>query len=69
VREPGDWRVLRRYERLRAEPILAMDAMVDGLHRLFGAQGGFAAALRNRGLNLTGRLEVVKNLLIRQAMN
>lgn len=69
VRDAGDWRVLRRYERARAEPILAMDAMVDGLHRLFAAPGGVAAALRNRGLNLTGRLEVVKNLLIRQAMN
>lgn len=68
VREAGDWRVLRRYERLRAEPILAMDAAVDGLFRLFGARGGLAAALRNRGLNLTGRIEVVKNLLIRQAM-
>jgi ubiquinone biosynthesis UbiH/UbiF/VisC/COQ6 family hydroxylase len=69
VRDAGDWRVLRRYERARAEPILAMDATVDGLYRLFGAQGGFAAALRNRGLNLTDRLEVVKNLLIRQAMS
>ena len=68
VREAGDWRVLRRYERLRAEPILAMDAAVDGLYRLFGAQGDLPAALRNRGLNLTGRIEVVKNLLIRQAM-
>jgi len=69
VRDAGDWRVLRRYERARAEPILAMDAMVDGLQRLFAAQGGLAAALRNRGLNLTGRLEVVKNLLTTQAMN
>jgi len=69
VRDPGDWRLLRRYERARAEPILAMDSMVDGLYRLFGAQGGFAARLRNGGLNLTDRFEVVKNLLIRQAMN
>jgi ubiquinone biosynthesis UbiH/UbiF/VisC/COQ6 family hydroxylase len=69
VRDPGDWRLLRRYERSRAEPILAMDSMVDGLYRLFGAQSAFAAGLRNRGLNLTDRLEVVKNLLIRQAMN
>ena len=69
VRDPGDWRLLRRYERARAEPILAMDTMVDGLYRLFGAQNAFAAGLRNRGLNLTDRLEVVKNLLIRQAMN
>jgi 2-polyprenylphenol 6-hydroxylase len=69
VRDPGDWRLLRRYERARAEPILAMDTMVDGLYRLFGAQNAFAAGLRNRGLNLTDRLEVVKNLLIRQAMS
>jgi 2-polyprenyl-6-methoxyphenol hydroxylase-like FAD-dependent oxidoreductase len=69
VRDAGDWHVLRRYERARAEPILAMDALVDGLYRLFGAQSGFAARLRNTGLNLTNRLAVVKNALIRQAMN
>lgn len=69
VRDAGDWRLLRRYERSRAEPVLAMDSMIDGLYRLFGAQGPVAARLRNRGLNLTDRLEVVKNLLIRQAMS
>ena len=69
VRDAGDWRLLRRYERQRAEPILAMDAMVEGLYRLFGAQGAVAARLRNGGLNLTDRLPVLKNILIRQAMN
>jgi 2-polyprenylphenol 6-hydroxylase len=69
IRDVGDWRLLRRYERARAEPILAMDIMVDGLFRLFGAQSGGATRLRNSGLNLTNRLAVVKNLLIRQAMN
>ena len=69
IRDVGDWRLLRRYERARAEPILAMDIMVDGLYRLFGAQSEGAARLRNSGLNLTNRLAVVKNLLIRQAMN
>src|SRR5262249_20468840 len=39
VRDAGDAGVLRRYERSRAEPILAMDLMVDGLFRLFGAEG------------------------------
>src|SRR6185295_19387956 len=29
-RDPGEERLLRRYERSRAEPILGMDAMVDG---------------------------------------
>ncbi len=69
VRDAGDWRVLRRYERARAEPILAMDSTVHGLFRLFQARNSLAARLRNRGLNLTDRLEVVKNLLIRQAMH
>jgi ubiquinone biosynthesis UbiH/UbiF/VisC/COQ6 family hydroxylase len=67
-RDPGDLRLLRRYERLRAEPILAMDTMVDTLFRLFGAEHAAAARLRNAGLNLTDRLPVVKNLLMRQAM-
>jgi ubiquinone biosynthesis UbiH/UbiF/VisC/COQ6 family hydroxylase len=68
-RDPGDLRLLRRYERARAEPILAMDAMVDGLFRLFGAESALAARLRNAGLNLTDRLPVLKNLLMRQAMS
>jgi ubiquinone biosynthesis UbiH/UbiF/VisC/COQ6 family hydroxylase len=67
-RDLGDRRLLRRYERNRAEPILAMDLMVDGLFRLFGAAGPAAFRLRNAGLNLTNRLPVLKNLLMRQAM-
>jgi ubiquinone biosynthesis UbiH/UbiF/VisC/COQ6 family hydroxylase len=68
-RDPGDLRLLRRYERKRAEPILAMDTMVDSLFRLFGAESALAARLRNAGLNLTDRLPVVKNILMRQAMS
>jgi 2-octaprenylphenol hydroxylase len=67
-RDPGELRLLRRYERARAEPILAMDTMVDTLFRLFGAETPLAARLRNAGLNLTDRLPVVKNMLMRQAM-
>ncbi|MGQ0655202.1 MAG: FAD-dependent monooxygenase [Betaproteobacteria bacterium] len=68
VRDPGDPALLRRYERRRAEPLLAMDAVVHGLYRLFAAPGGAAARLRGAGLNLTDRLAVVKNVLIREAM-
>jgi 2-polyprenylphenol 6-hydroxylase len=68
-RDPGELRLLRRYERARAEPILAMDTMVDTLFRLFGAESRLAARLRNAGLNLTDRLPVVKNMLMRQAMS
>jgi 2-octaprenylphenol hydroxylase len=67
-RDPGELRLLRRYERARAEPILAMDTMVDSLFRLFGTESRLAARLRNAGLNLTDRLPVVKNMLMRQAM-
>ena len=68
-RDPGELRLLRRYERVRAEPILAMNAVVDGLFRLFGSEGGRWSRLRNAGLDLTDRFPVLKNLLIRQAMN
>ena len=39
-----------------------------GLYRLFGAPASPAAGLRNLGLNLAGRLPVLKNLLMRHAM-
>ncbi|MSQ64222.1 MAG: ubiquinone biosynthesis protein UbiH [Betaproteobacteria bacterium] len=67
-RDAGDLRLLRRYERARAEDILAMRSTVHGLFRLFGARGSGIARLRNAGLNLANRLPVVKNLLMRQAM-
>jgi len=68
-RDPGDHRLLRRYERQRAEPILAMDTVVSGLFSLYGARNPLLGRLRNAGLNLTDRLPVLKNLLIRQAMS
>lgn len=68
-RDPGDARLLRRYERHRAEPILAMDTAVDGLFALFGARGAAAARARNAGLNLAERLPVLKNVLVRRAMS
>jgi len=67
-RDAGDLALLRRYERSRAEAILAMRATVHGLHRLFDAPGPLAARLRNAGLKLADRLPVVKNLLMRHAM-
>lgn len=68
-REPGDERLLRRYERQRAEPILAMDAVVSGLFALYGVKSSWIGHLRNAGLNLTDRLPVLKNILVRQAMS
>jgi len=68
VRDPGDLRLLRRYARARADGVLAMDAAVHGLYRLFAAQGRAVSLLRNAGLNLTDRVPVLKNILMRQAM-
>jgi 2-polyprenylphenol 6-hydroxylase len=67
-RDPGDARLLRRYERARAEPILLMDALVTGLFELHALPGPWIARLRGLGLNLGERLPVLKNLLMRQAM-
>ena len=68
-RDPGDLRLLRRYERARAEAILAMRGAVHGLYWLFDVRSAPLAWLRNAGLNLTNRLSVMKNVLMRQAMN
>jgi ubiquinone biosynthesis UbiH/UbiF/VisC/COQ6 family hydroxylase len=67
-RDPGEIRLLRRYERARAEDILALAWVTDGLQKLFAAPGGAAAKLRNAGLNLTNALPVIKNLLVRRAL-
>ncbi|TSA15082.1 MAG: UbiH/UbiF family hydroxylase [Betaproteobacteria bacterium] len=67
-RDPGEMRLLRRDERARAEEILALAWVTDGLQRLFAAPGGAVSKLRNAGLNLTNALPVVKNLLIRRAL-
>ena len=67
-RDPGDLGLLRRYERARAADLLAMDATVHGLYRLFASGAQPIARLRNAGLNLADRLPVLKNLLMRQAM-
>ena len=67
-RDPGELRLLRRYERARAEDILAMRTTVHGLFSLFDAGGSGIRRLRNAGLNLANRVPVIKNLLIRHAM-
>ena len=68
-RDPGDLRLLRRYERARAEAILAMRATIHGLFVLFGAEERVFGPLRNAGLNLVDHLPVLKNVLMRHAMS
>jgi len=66
-RAAGDARVLRRYQRARAEPVLAMRLATDGLHRLFGAQAAPLAWLRNAGMRWVDALPFVKRQLIESA--
>ena len=66
--DPGDRLLLRRYERSRAEAILAMRTVTHGLVGLFGRTGAIPSHLGNLGLNLTQRLPVIKNLLVRHAV-
>jgi 2-octaprenylphenol hydroxylase len=68
LRDLGDLRLLRRYERSRREAVLAMRATVNGLFGLFAAESAPLRRVRNLGLNLTGRLPVLRNVLARHAL-
>lgn len=66
-RSVGDERVLRRYRRARAEPVWAMRAVTDGLHRLFKAQETPVVWARNLGMQAADRIPALKRLLIEKA--
>ncbi len=63
-RRPGDAMLLRRYRRARAEPVLAIRVVTDGLFRLFDAPQAPVAWLRNAGMNIVEQLPFVKRFLI-----
>ncbi len=64
----GDLRPLRRYERSRAEEVALLQWATHGLQRVFRPQQAPLSALRNLGLNLTNRLPVLRNALVRYAL-
>jgi 2-polyprenyl-6-methoxyphenol hydroxylase-like FAD-dependent oxidoreductase len=64
----GDLSLLRRYERARKEEVVALQGVTDTLHKLFTPTAAPLAVLRNLGLNLTNRLPVIKDALIRYAL-
>ncbi|MDN5842268.1 MAG: FAD-dependent monooxygenase [Alcaligenaceae bacterium] len=66
-RHPGDARVLARYRRARAEPVLAMSLVTDGLHRLFATQCAPVVWARNEGMRVVDRVPFLKRRLIRAA--
>ena len=66
-REPGDLRLLRRYERARKEDIATIALSTDALQKLFGARSVWLSGVRNFGLGALNHLPVLKNLLIQHA--
>lgn len=68
-RDPGETAALRCYARARAEEPFLVQYATHGLNRLFGSRNPLLAAVRNAGLNLTDRLPVVRNALVRYAVS
>jgi ubiquinone biosynthesis UbiH/UbiF/VisC/COQ6 family hydroxylase len=67
-RDVGEHRLLRRYERLRREDVLAMTLATDGLSRLFSADSRAVSWLRNGGLTVVDKASVLKRLLVSHAL-
>ena len=68
IGDPGSNLLLGRYARTRALPTLAMQAVTDGLWRLFNAQQALPGVIRNRGMAVLNRLPMVKSILMQPAM-
>jgi 2-octaprenylphenol hydroxylase len=65
--DPGDLKVLRRYERERKGDNLQMLLALDGLHRLFGLPA-WAAPIRSAGLKAVDSSAVAKRLFMERAL-
>jgi 2-polyprenylphenol 6-hydroxylase len=68
VADAGAPILLERFARRRAEPVLAMHAVTDGLVRLFGPRTRWLRRLRNTGLSAVDRLPIVKRALAQPAL-
>ena len=66
-REPGDMKLLRRYERARQTDVGAMGWATDSLFGLFAQPDSRVQVLRNWGMNGVDRLPPLKAWLTRQA--
>ena len=67
-RDPGELPVLRAYARARAEETALLQYTTHGLNRLFKPADPLLSGLRNIGLNLTNKLPVLRNALVRYAI-
>jgi 2-polyprenylphenol 6-hydroxylase len=68
VSDPGAPILLQRYAARRAGPVLAMQAVTDGLVRLFDAPAPWLRTLRNRGMGTVDALGPLKRLLAHAAL-
>lgn len=68
IDDPAAPLLLERYARRRAEPVRAMQAVTDGLARLFGARIPGLATVRNVGLAAIDRLPLARRLLAQPAL-
>ena len=66
--DPGAPLLLDRYARRRAEPVLAMQMVTDGLARLFGSTTPWIRSARNFGMSALERLPSAKRLLAQSAL-
>jgi 2-octaprenylphenol hydroxylase len=66
--DPGELRVLRRYERWRKAEALPAIVLLDGLQRLFSGGDEWKSRLRRGGLGLVQSARPVKRLLMQRAL-
>ncbi|MCY4479669.1 MAG: FAD-dependent monooxygenase, partial [Rhodospirillales bacterium] len=66
--DPGDLRVLRRYERRRKGENLKMLLALDGLHRLFRLSAPVMPRLRSLGLSAVDSAPSLKGLFLNEAL-
>jgi 2-polyprenyl-6-methoxyphenol hydroxylase-like FAD-dependent oxidoreductase len=59
---------LQGYQRARREEIQLMQTTTDMLRRLFAGTSPLLRSVRNVGLDLTNRLPIAKNVLVRYAL-
>lgn len=69
VADAGAPILLERYARRRAAPVLAMQAVTDGLASLFGSRAPGVARLRNLGLAAVSKLPALRLALARPALH
>jgi 2-octaprenylphenol hydroxylase len=66
--DPGELRLLRKYERWRKGENLLMLSALDGLNGLFSNRNPLLGFLRRNGLSLVDRVQPLKSLFMRRAL-